>query len=97
MNPNIKAQWVEALRSGEYQQGSGMLKYYDDEIDEARFCCLGVLCDILGHEPGVDQQYPSGSVLDEVGLLGSYAKVLAHFNDKGDSFEQIADYIQENL
>lgn len=42
MNPEIKAKWVAALRSGEYKQGRGQLRIGD------RFCCLGVLCDLHG-------------------------------------------------
>lgn len=45
MNPNIKALWVEALRSGKYTQGTGALK---DE--HGFFCCLGVLCDLAVNE-----------------------------------------------
>ena len=40
MNPEVKAQWVEALRSGEYEQGRNELQL------NGRFCCLGVLCDL---------------------------------------------------
>ena len=40
MKPEIKKQWVQALRSGEYKQGRGQLK------QGATFCCLGVLCDL---------------------------------------------------
>ena len=40
MNPEIKAQWVAALRSGEYEQGTEYLHRGDT------FCCLGVLCDL---------------------------------------------------
>jgi hypothetical protein len=40
MNSTIKAQWVAALRSGEYKQGTNYLRKED------RFCCLGVLCDL---------------------------------------------------
>lgn len=40
MNSTIKKQWVDALRSGEYEQTTGTLK------DDNGFCCLGVLCDI---------------------------------------------------
>lgn len=40
MNPEIKKDWVAALRSGQYKQGQNRL-HADD-----RFCCLGVLCDI---------------------------------------------------
>jgi hypothetical protein len=41
MNPEIKAKWVAALRSGEYKQGRSKLR---DEHDN--YCCLGVLCDL---------------------------------------------------
>lgn len=41
MDPNIKAQWVAALRSDEYTQGDGYLKTLD-----GNYCCLGVLCDL---------------------------------------------------
>lgn len=40
MKKKIKDQWLEALRSGDYEQGEEYL-HYDD-----KFCCLGVLCDI---------------------------------------------------
>lgn len=37
-------EWVEALRSGEYQQGKGRLRRIDD--GEVSHCCLGVGCDL---------------------------------------------------
>ena len=40
MNQQIKAEWVAALRSGEYKQGIHLLRQDD------KFCCLGVLCDL---------------------------------------------------
>lgn len=40
MNPEIKAQWIAALRSGTYLQGVGALHVNGD------YCCLGVLCDL---------------------------------------------------
>jgi hypothetical protein len=42
MNADIKAQWVAALRSGEYKQGRDLLHYKDDLSNE-HMCCLGVL------------------------------------------------------
>lgn len=42
MNPDIKTRWVEALRSGQYKQGTGYLRVRSEPHD--RFCCLGVLC-----------------------------------------------------
>lgn len=52
MNAEIKAQWVAALRSGEYRQGRSQLR--TETPDGHRYCCLGVLCDLaakagIGH------------------------------------------------
>lgn len=44
MNQQIKARWVEALRSGKYGQTSSYL------YDSQGFCCLGVLCDLYNQE-----------------------------------------------
>jgi hypothetical protein len=41
MNPEIKAQWLGALRSGEYKQSKGYLRKVNDT-----FCCIGVLTDL---------------------------------------------------
>ena len=46
MNPEIKTQWVTALRSGDYQQGHGILRSSLTEGSVPKFCCLGVLCEI---------------------------------------------------
>lgn len=35
------AEWVKALRSGDYEQGQDYL------CRDGKFCCLGVLCEIL--------------------------------------------------
>jgi len=40
MNQEIKARWTAALRSGEYQQGKGVLR------KNGKLCCLGVLCEL---------------------------------------------------
>lgn len=44
MNPEVKAKWTAALRSGDYQQGRGGL------LKDGKYCCLGVLCDIAVQE-----------------------------------------------
>jgi hypothetical protein len=64
MNPEVKARWVAALRSGEYQQTRGRL-YRDGAM-----CCLGVLCDIHAKEHGLKWE-PEGSrvtYLESTGL-----------------------------
>lgn len=42
MNPEVKAEWLAALRSGAYKQAQARL--FDPET--GGYCCLGVLCDI---------------------------------------------------
>lgn len=41
MNPEFKVKWLEALRSGKYEQGQVNLRSKQD-----KFCCLGVACDL---------------------------------------------------
>ena len=40
--------WVEALRSGEYEQGKGVLCHKDEDDENVKYCCLGVACEISG-------------------------------------------------
>jgi hypothetical protein len=44
MNPEIRARWAAALRSGTYRQGHHAL--HQQQLDGDKFCCLGVLCDL---------------------------------------------------
>jgi hypothetical protein len=58
MNPEIKAEWVAALRSGQYVQGTRQLRVVGAD-GFTTFCCLGVLCDLaakrgLGAWGGLD-------------------------------------------
>lgn len=48
MDSAVKAQWIQALRSGEYKKGRGALRPTRDT-----FCCLGVLCDLYAKETGL--------------------------------------------
>ena len=45
MNQEIKAQWVQALRSGEYEQGKSALHIISGD-GKHTYCCLGVLCEL---------------------------------------------------
>lgn len=44
MNPEVKQKWIDALRSGNYEQGSEKLR------SVSGYCCLGVLCDLYAQE-----------------------------------------------
>lgn len=58
MNPEIKQKWIEALESGEYEQGQGGLRI-EDEGGPDKFCCLGVLADIINPDGWQTPQDPS--------------------------------------
>lgn len=107
MNQAIKAQWVEALRSGRYQQGKNVLRSLSDN-----YCCLGVLCDLIApsdwHEADRGQFahhhggafMPGQDILDRLGLErdGNLGAVrLSEMNDSGSNFYSIADFIESNL
>lgn len=48
MDATIKAEWIQALRSGDYKQGRNKLQW------DGNFCCLGVLCEL---SPVVEAAY----------------------------------------
>lgn len=53
MERELKKKWVEALRSGKYQKGTGYLERHD--ISGTRLnCCLGVLCQVMEIPSKVD-------------------------------------------
>ena len=72
MKPEIKKLWVDALRSGDYQKGTGTLRRRLAWFDSSKcaYCALGVLCDLYIKETGAvrweltDQDYYSISDVD---------------------------------
>lgn len=88
-----RKKWVEALRSGEYEQGTRFLK------DGETYCCLGVLQKLFGKNYFGNRCSPTKSVMDAVGLtssLGDHSgkECLALQNDNGATFPEIADIIE---
>ena len=75
MDAGLKARWVEALRSGGYEQTHGALRLPINEGDEVGYCCLGVLCNLIdpdGWDHDYDGwQYPGG--YDDDGDIGLVA------------------------
>lgn len=104
---DLKTKWIAALRSGEYEQGKSSLE------DEGKFCCLGVLCNILEVPTRYfeeDEEYPlewipkndkiPAFLIDQTEV----AELLANKNDGNKSkgieplsFDKIADFIDKNL
>lgn len=45
VNKTLQRDWIHALESGKYKQGQNCLRDQNN-----KFCCLGVLCDIVAPE-----------------------------------------------
>ena len=97
MTPEFKALWIEALRSGKYEQGRGALRMGD------KFCCLGVACDLIdqGAWDGVGMPGWNGCGYGSTNLPfinSDKAMHLAELNDKEQlGFKEIADYIEAHI
>lgn len=90
MKKALRDEWVAALRSGKYEQGTGKLRTDDDH-----WCCLGVLSDVAGVKwdlvedrnvyssiPGqLCCYYPTQDQIDEWGLAARHSWTLAQRND----------------
>lgn len=105
LGPNQR-KWIEALRSGRYEQGRSAL------CDSGRYCCLGVGCEVLeveknqrpysnlirfGKQDRAD--FAPTELMDLLGLryssgTGKDGRDLADMNDRGLSFSEIADAIE---
>lgn len=110
MDPGWKAKWLAALRSGKYKQADGVLKdafgchcclgVLADVADPSRWSQQLLESEEAGQDcysyDGAETML-FGCFLASVGLNTGTAVDLAGMNDDGNSFRQIADYIEENL
>lgn len=106
MNPNAQ-KWVEALESGEFEQGKRKLQTGD------AFCCLGVACVVYERETGerltrnsigsiygttLNTSVGGGDVREWLGLRKHHGAfdggILIDLNDKGKTFPEIAAIIR---
>lgn len=102
MDAVLKANWVAALRSGEFKQGKRKLYRAGDDS----YCCLGVFAKINGmslKDNGVGTQTEEYLAIEQkIGCSHTTLVNLIHLNDgaydgRARSFPEIADYIEENL
>lgn len=98
MNEDLKKRWIEALRSGDYQQYEGGLENEFKDGSMA-YCCLGVLKAI---DPSVEpDQDESFAFLDpdSCGIPRADQAKLAHYNDgehEDDRYRQEDDETGED-
>ena len=97
--------WVDALRSGDYKQGKHYLE------SDGNYCCLGVACRIqvpsanLSLKSWIRYEHDgvSYTVLNKMPKLligdeeNEFVSMLARMNDRDVSFNEIANWIEENV
>lgn len=107
LNPEFKAKWIAALRSGEYQQCHGTM--FKEKT--GGYCCLGVAACVqhgFNITSSINQSKDGASFYDLLpspiagGFSNPVAKHLMRMNDgTGDfdetSFPEIANWIDANL
>lgn len=93
MKIELKTKWVEALRSGKYEQHRGsLIAGYEDGC--RAFCCLGVL--LFSEETAGPEANAAYEKL--MCGLGMHGLKLVSMNDSDErTFPEIADYIEANL
>lgn len=129
MTPVTKQAWIDALRSGEFNQCTGALGKLDPEGGGINYCCLGVLATLAGagHRFTPDEGegilvFDFGDGSEDCGIIplsvrdtivsdlnlgqliaetgpgreDDLMRTLSSKNDRGATFAEIADYL-ENL
>lgn len=106
LEPEFKAKWLEALRSGKYKQGACRL--YAFTKHEPRFCCLGVAGMVSGHTKSELRNRMTFKIRENFEhipsqLIGDASnnilvgKLATMNDDLGYDFKEIANWIEENL
>ena len=109
LDPELKKNWLAALRSGDYVKGNHRLCTIDSDGD--RYCCLGVLYEILHGKDGwnesrfddLTQSYVRVTALDSSVTFGHsvitdpHVGELAALNDNSDTFDPVIRYIENHL
>lgn len=95
METHIKENWIKALRSGEYSKAIGA--YCDVGQGENCYCALGLL--MVSNKI---EWRDALSVLPELGIpiegnLGIFDVIISMNDYENKSFEEIADWIEQNL
>lgn len=102
MDKEVKKLWIAALRSGDYKQGREALIQYmnivnllgipdEEQLKDASYCCLGVLCDVYRKQKGKNLWYNSSfdessgilprSVIEWAGLTSANPSVVLFNKD----------------
>jgi hypothetical protein len=99
LSEGFKRKWTEALRSGKYKEGAGLMYNPEDKSYDA----VGVAYRVAGIDDRdiAKRDFPSGKHYRflPLPLYQNYDFIakISNFSDKGLSFKWIASYIDRNL
>jgi len=106
MDQKLKKLWISALSSGKFEKGKGSLNR------ENKFCCLGVLCEILNLPKALENDDLQTRYIHEgfefagllflpllrdIGMSEAIQTKLIRTNDATDNFKQVIAIIEEEL
>lgn len=109
MKQDLKQAWLAALRSGKYRQGQGALKSVGGSycclgvlcevagLKEKQLSCGSAAKAFIDKTGDYDVSYLPDGFAHEVDISATKQSALAEMNDDGKTFEQIADYIEQNI
>lgn len=103
----LQTQWLEALESGKYEQGTHYLK------SNNKYCCLGIVCELAGLQHDGESCFIGQGhwhtvhlpeyLTEQYGFFTNFGEVdggaddsLVCRNDTGSSFAEIAAFIRAN-
>lgn len=76
MDADTKQKWLAALRSGNYRRAKGQLKTVS-----GKYCCLGVLCEVMNWEYDGEEGEPERHYMLAAGLTESAMSACVRLND----------------
>lgn len=101
MNPEVKQQWLAALRSGYYMQNVGQL--WGPVNGKPTFCALGVLCEVCDSTQRIPYGYRATgqrswfkALMEDTGLTWDALGEVIDMNEARQSFAKIADWVEAN-
>jgi len=101
MNKENVSKWIEALRSGKYKQCKWVLKC-ESSIGEEKFCAIGLACEVFDNSKwlrvggGLFNYDNVQSTVEWLNTDLAHINDVRHMNDSGESFDSIANFL-ENL
>ena len=99
LDPTFKLNWINALKSGEYEKGKSIL--HDSKRNT--YCCLGVVCAMNDIRTGLNSYIfehmdPKNKIPRLlIGAGPDIVSDLVNLNDNNETWDEVIKYIEKNL